>query len=671
MIVLFKGHSLTPKNRFQPEAMSLSLAERTSTASMTLSPSAPTLSVDDWVQIEDGPGAGIVWRVKTIDEQFDKKTRTVSLEHVINTLRDKLMFGEVKTKDISGNKDSASALQAVQYILDKQSDWVLGRFAYSGVSNPYSFNGDDLFSALETVSSSLEDCIWEYSFDSYPFTLNIRHMNDTVVSEMRMDRNIKTLKKTIDRSRMYTRHYPIGKNNLHISGNYVSKNERQYGVVCKTETNNGKDTDATLRAWAQERLNRHCEPSVTVTISGLDLAGATGEPLDSFVIGKQCRVPLPEFNTTIVERVTRLNYTDIINEPMTVTVTLANELQDVATILKESSSSGGSSGRNQAKKDEEDHAWFLDTEDHVGMVAEAVAGPGAKDNWSRVSEVIVDGQGIHQRVTKTENEVVTMWSSIELLEDKIVMEVANAKSDTYSKIEQTASSIRSEVNSSKSTLFSVIMQTATNIYTQVGNAKSDTYSKIEQTASSIRSEVNSSKSTIYSTIMQTATNIYSEVANAKSGLYSSIEQTQSSISLKVGKGEVVSCINQTAETIKISASKIQLDGTTIANLIKTTEIQVSALEVTNGCDLNDVDCGYIDCTGIGTNTGNVNCGGKVTTEELKVGSYNATWKSKNVRYCQLSTERAFMYGSTSGASGTITGRIAIDYTDTTIYYLGR
>lgn len=627
MIVLFKGHSLTPKNRFQPEAMSLSLAERTSTASMTLSPSAPTLSVDDWVQIEDGPGAGIVWRVKTIDEQFDKKTRTVSLEHVINTLRDKLMFGEVKTKDISGNKDSASALQAVQYILDKQSDWVLGRFAYSGVSNPYSFNGDDLFSALETVSSSLEDCIWEYSFDSYPFTLNIRHMNDTVVSEMRMDRNIKTLKKTIDRSRMYTRHYPIGKNNLHISGNYVSKNERQYGVVCKTETNNGKDTDATLRAWAQERLNRHCEPSVTVTISGLDLAGATGEPLDSFVIGKQCRVPLPEFNTTIVERVTRLNYTDIINEPMTVTVTLANELQDVATILKESSSSGGSSGRNQAKKDEEDHAWFLDTEDHVGMVAEAVAGPGAKDNWSRVSEVIVDGQGIHQRVTKTENEVVTMWSSIELLEDKIVMEVANAKSDTYS--------------------------------------------KIEQTASSIRSEVNSSKSTIYSTIMQTATNIYSEVANAKSGLYSSIEQTQSSISLKVGKGEVVSCINQTAETIKISASKIQLDGTTIANLIKTTEIQVSALEVTNGCDLNDVDCGYIDCTGIGTNTGNVNCGGKVTTEELKVGSYNATWKSKNVRYCQLSTERAFMYGSTSGASGTITGRIAIDYTDTTIYYLGR
>ena len=426
MIVLLNGHSLTPRDRFQPETMGLQLAERSSTASLTIGTDGPALNVGDWVQIESGPGAGIVWRVKTIETQVDRKTVTVTLEHLINTLRDQLMFGEIKTKDISGNANSATAVQTARYILNKQSDWVLGDFAYN-VSNPYHFNGESLFEALETVTGSLDDAIWEYSFASYPFTIHIRQTDNTVVSEMRTDRNIRTLKRTIDRSRMYTRHYPIGKNNKHISGDYVSRNENLYGVISKTETDNSKSTDAELRAWATERLKRHCEPSVTVTISGLDLSKATGEPMDSFVIGKKCRVPLPEFHTTITEKVTKLNYTDVINEPMTVTITLANELQDVATILKENAAGGGRSGRYGAQKDEEDHAWIVDTTEKVELVAEAVAGKdGDGANWSRVSQLTVDGQGIDARVTYAEGELVTQASRITMNETAITAEVTRA-----------------------------------------------------------------------------------------------------------------------------------------------------------------------------------------------------------------------------------------------------
>ena len=423
MIVLMNGHGLTPKDRFVPEAMSLQLSERQSTASMTLSPSAPALNVDDWVQIEDGIGAGTVWRVKTIDTQYNTETRTVQLEHVIQALKDRIMFGEVKSAQISNTRANPTARQAFTYVLNQQSDWVLGDFDYN-VSNPYSFNGDDLLSALETVSSSLQDCIWEYSFASYPFTLHVRRMSDSVASEMRMDRNIRTLRKTIDRSRMYTRHYPIGKNNLHIDGDYTSRNENLYGIVSKVETDNGKATKEELLAWSQERLNRHCEPCVTVTVSGLDLSESTGEALDSFTIGRKCQVPLPEFSTVITERVTKLSYPDIIRDPENVTVTLANELQDVATILKEQGASGGRSGRNGAKNDEEDHAWFVDTTEKVEMVAEAVAGKdGEGANWSRVSQLTVDGSGIDARVTYAEGELVTQTSRITQNEKMIQQEV--------------------------------------------------------------------------------------------------------------------------------------------------------------------------------------------------------------------------------------------------------
>ena len=285
MIALLNGHSLTKKERFVPESQPLNLAERASTTTLTVGPNAPEIGVGDWLQDETEPGSGIVWRVKSVDTQQETETRTIQLEHLINSLRDQLMFGEVKPQDMGGTAAGCTARQAVEYILARQSDWTLGSFDYGSVSNPYNFNGDDLFSALETVSSSLDGCWWSYDFSSYPFTINITHRASTVSTELRMSRNIQTARISIDRSRMYTRIYPIGKNNLHIDGNYISRNDDIYGVISKVETDQSKATKAELYRWAAERLANHCEPTVTVTVSALDLSDATGESLDHIVLG--------------------------------------------------------------------------------------------------------------------------------------------------------------------------------------------------------------------------------------------------------------------------------------------------------------------------------------------------------------------------------------------------
>lgn len=429
MMILLNGHSLTAKNKFMPERMQVQLSERGSTATMTLSEDAPTLSIGDWVQYEDNPIKGIVWRVKTVDTQIETKTITVQLEHAINTLKDLIIFGEVKPSDISGSEDvNPLASQTARFILSRQSDWVLGAVERDR-TNPYGFNGENLYAALETVSGSMTECVWEYDFSRYPFVLNMRAMSNTVASEMRTDRNIGSLRKTVDRTRMYTRHYPIGKEDLHLTGEYVSKNENIYGVICKTETDQSLETEEALRLWATERLNRHCEPIVTITIKGLDLSEATGEPLDSFMLNRICRVPLPEYDTTISERVAKLNYADVIHNPMDVTVTLANELTDIASIIRNDRQAAASGGRGSAKKAGEDHAWFVDTDTHVGMVAEAVAGEGADKDWSRVAQVMVDGQGIHQRVTYTEDACVRNEAGIEVLQDSVTQFVSAVGAD--------------------------------------------------------------------------------------------------------------------------------------------------------------------------------------------------------------------------------------------------
>jgi Obg family GTPase CgtA-like protein len=87
MICLLNGHSLTAKQKFMPEKLSLQLSERTSTATMTLNAdTAPSMNVGDWLRAEEGPGAGIIWRIRSMDNQVDKKTITVTMEHLINSV---------------------------------------------------------------------------------------------------------------------------------------------------------------------------------------------------------------------------------------------------------------------------------------------------------------------------------------------------------------------------------------------------------------------------------------------------------------------------------------------------------------------------------------------------------------------------------------------------------
>ena len=353
-MILLNGHSLKQKNYIQPEAMSLNLEERNSTATMTLGPEAPEISVGEWLQDDTEPGKGIVWRVRMIQESVETQTRTVTLEHVINTLKDRVLFGETKPATIAGvdGATEVSARAAINHAMARQDDWRLGETAKDPVK-PYSFNGENLFSVIETVTSSMGDVQWEYDLSSHPFTLHIRNIPTGFSSEMRMSRNITTLRHQIDRSRMYTRIYPIGKDNLHVSGEYLSKNEGTWGIVCKVETDQSKETEGALREWAQERLNRHCEPQVTITISGADLSAATGESLDSFRIGDQCRVPLPDYGTTISEKIVKLQWRDKIKDRETVTITLANTLEDVQSILQKEKAAGSRGARGGAKMAEE------------------------------------------------------------------------------------------------------------------------------------------------------------------------------------------------------------------------------------------------------------------------------------------------------------------------------
>lgn len=116
--------------------------------------------------------------------------------------------------------------------------------------------------------------------------------------------------------------------------------------------------------------------------------------------------------------------------------------------------------------------------------------------------------------------------------------------DLKSKISQTESSITSSVSSQIKIVNDKIDSKDSSLRSYVQN----NYSTKTQTANLIESKVSS--------VSNSVSSLGSRISNAES----KISQTANEISSKVSKDGIISAINQSAESIKIKASKINLDG---------------------------------------------------------------------------------------------------------------
>lgn len=693
MLYKLQKHSLTRTAWIRPETLGTELNERNASATMTLGPEEPEIAAGDWILDTGTPGGQTVWRAKTIEFTPETGTRTITLEHIIRSLGDYLMFGDVNAETVSGGS-SCPARDMARYILGYQTDWVLGRFDYDS-SAGWEFNGEKLFDALGTVTGTLDGAWWAYDCSVYPFRLHVVNAGNyfTALSEMRGGRNIQSLRRTIDRSQMYTRFYPIGKDNLHITGDYMARNEDIYGTICKVETDQTKDTEEKLRAWADERLRKHCEPAVTVTISGVDLSGETGEDLDRLMLGRMCRVPVPEYGTVIRERITRLQWRDRMKEPEVVTVTLSNGMENVTSIqeaISEQASSSGRGGRGGAKQAGEDHAWFVDTEDHVAMVAEAIIGrdpEGNPVNWSRVSEIIVDGTGIHQQVVATAGELVTQTTRIDINERGIAAEIIdrqNADNTLQANITATAAELRSEYSAADGNLSSLISQTATEIRQEVKNTEEGLEGKITVQADRITQEVTraqGAEESLSGKITVEADRITQEVTRATEAegtLSGKIEVQANQIALRVSKGDVATQLAVEMGNVSVTGGNLTVSGMVTASAVSAALADLDNAYIDGTLEIRGwLDCGDIDCADI--DSGKIDASGDITTlgtltvgdELMKVADITVSGNTMTITYNDGRSPQTFskatsLKGTWSGATFTVKATPQNETASTTI-----
>jgi len=208
----------------------------------------------------------------------------------------------------------------------------------------------------------------------------------------------------------------------------------------------------------------------------------------------------------------------------------------------------------------------------------------------------------HTIITGEMNSALAEYATLETMESRLTMTAQDITSSVARTYQTKADAIedldeaKGYTDDVKATLRSEIQQSANSITSTV----SATYQTIADAASDLdeaKSYADDNKDAALETVSQnyqSKTDAASDLDEAKSyadnkdaALKTEIKQTtdsiSSTVSKKVGKDEIISSINQSAESIKIDASKVNITGfVTFDNLKNSGETTINGSNITTG-----------------------------------------------------------------------------------------
>lgn len=271
------------------------------------------------------------------EETAEGGRKTYSLEHVMATLLDDVLFGY---HEIGGT--GVPTAQVIAYILDRQTvrRWALGVCEFSD-QFVYKFENASLLSALLSLGNVLtDDFTWDFDTTTTPWTVNLRHADATPGCGIHYMRNMVGIEKTMDASTLVTRLYLLGYgegvNQLTIrdvNGGlpYIDADTiAVWGVKSSVFADTRIEDAATLKARGQAVLDRYKNPYISYTASAIDLTRITGQEWDKHMPGKLVRVMDGEHGVDFSARIVSIAKSDVRGRPGDIEITIANTPRDAA-----------------------------------------------------------------------------------------------------------------------------------------------------------------------------------------------------------------------------------------------------------------------------------------------------------------------------------------------------
>lgn len=381
----------------------------TSTATMGLPKSEPEVVVRDFVELYDDKGTKGIYRVEGLTVSNSER-QTVNLSHGIVTLEDTTLPDDITL--------SGTIKNMIKAVLDKQEKkwWQLGTVeAPENETYTVSAAGSLALQALVDIAALAPEYFYGYDQSTTPWTLHFMRREDTPSCECRLSRNISSASITISVTDMCTRVTSDLLENGYMDADTVEK----WGIISRELDTEDDTTAEGAIELAEAYLAQYKNPSVSIEIDAFDLANRTHEPLDELVLGKLCRVALPDWGFAQNHQIISVYYADLLKKPEQKKITLSTRAARAETALAQAAKAASQSSKN--------YKHIIETANSVLIQAEKIA---------------LLGEEINLKATKAEVENATMRvSTVE-----IALSAAEAKIDLkadrteYNELEKRVSS---------------------------------------------------------------------------------------------------------------------------------------------------------------------------------------------------------------------------------------
>lgn len=391
---LLKG-DLTEECRLHPTKQSATInLTSLSTASLTLDESEPAVPVRAWVELYRGDDSIGIYRCTSPQIQYGNE-QTVALEHGITSLGDELTDEGTDGAEI---KITGTPLYILQALLGYQVTemWQAGTAPNTG-SYTISVTLSNVLSAVFDLCAKVYGYAYSYDFTTTPWTLNMVALESAPSCECRLSRNMSGVRISMDDNDLCTR---VRSSKL-SGGQMTADTASTWGIVSKALTIDAAATTEEATAYATAYLAEYKNPRVSAEITAIDLSDISGEPADTFAIGKLCRVALPDYNTTVEQRIVAVAYDDALNAPESCKLTLStiprNITLTVAALNKKiigTSGTRGGGGVSGKSEPEILHTAIWQNKEDIQLRA------WASDMSAAQAAIIVNAEQILLRVSK-------------------------------------------------------------------------------------------------------------------------------------------------------------------------------------------------------------------------------------------------------------------------------
>ncbi len=331
---LLSKSTLKPSTLLHPLSLSVQRELIPCSSARMVLPEGEKVAIKDFVRLYTINGDEGIFRVTAVAPAIPGGTDVV-LSHGLCVLYDARMTG---TGTLEGSLGDVVRQLLSHQVVSVGGTPLLnaGSFA-SGVNIRVEYSNSRVLDLLEEACEKAYTEKLTIEQSSIPWVVGSVALSNSPTAEGRFSRNLQSVRINMDDDDQCTRlivEHTDWETDEKTYTTHDADTIGQYGIIEDVWPVPYGATQAEEGAYIAELFRQRKEPSTSIQIDAVDLFAVTGEPLDRLDTGDMMRCCMPDYDTTINNRLMTVHFPDVYGDPHAARASLRNRHRRLSDMLR-------------------------------------------------------------------------------------------------------------------------------------------------------------------------------------------------------------------------------------------------------------------------------------------------------------------------------------------------